>query len=382
MIYLDNAATTWPKPVSVTEAINKALTQFGANPGRGGHLMSLRTSEQIYLCRETAAKFFSLNNPAGVIFTPSCTQAINMVLWGILQKGGTVLVSDMEHNAVMRPLFALSQQRGVRVKTVPVDVWSPDKTVDNFRAATTADVRLIFCTHASNVFGSLLPIEQLGHFARKKGICFAVDAAQTAGVFEINPAEQYIDFVCAAGHKGLYGPMGTGLLLCGGNFSLPAFVRGGTGSHSVDLEQPDFMPDRLESGTPNTAGICGLNAGMKFVMRRGIANLYRQENALIGHAFNRLSVCNVIELYSGFSCDIPLAPVLSFNIRGVNSEHTADFLNKQDIAVRAGLHCAPAAHKKFQTLDRGAVRVSVSAFNTIGQIDAFCNLLLVYAKRL
>ena len=257
MIYWDNAATTWPKPMAVTEAMSRALTRYGANPGRGGHTMGMAASREVYRCRETAAEFFHLDNPGQVVFTLNCTMAMNMALKGILRTSGRVVVSDLEHNAVMRPLHVLSPGRPI-YDVAQVTPGDDDQTVEAFRRCITPFTRAIVCTHASNVFGVQLPIRRLGELAREHDLLFVVDAAQTAGVLPLDMEADHIDFLCVAGHKGLYGPMGTGMLLCGDRFQLPSFVEGGTGSQSLLYEQPDELPDRLESGTPNTPGILSL----------------------------------------------------------------------------------------------------------------------------
>ena len=253
MIYLDNAATTWPKPSCVREAVRQALELYGANPGRGGHAMGMAASQEIYRCRETAARFFHLENPAHVVFTLNCTMALNMVLKGLLCEGGHIVVSSLEHNAVMRPLKALSA--GAPVYSVATVVpENPEETVRNFRRCITPQTKALLCIHASNVFGCRLPIRRIGEMAHRLGLLFIVDAAQSAGVLPVDMEADHIDYLCVPGHKGLYGPMGTGMLLCGPDTPLPTLMEGGTGSQSLLLDQPEELPDRLESGTVNTPG--------------------------------------------------------------------------------------------------------------------------------
>ena len=262
MIYLDNAATTRPKPPGVAEAVAAAMNDYG-NSGRGTHPEALEAARSIYGVRQALAALFGCSRADRVAFTPNSTMALNIALKGILAGGGRVTVSDLEHNAVMRPLYALSPGNPI-YDVAHVVAGNDDATVENFRRTLSSDTKAIVCTHASNVFGIRLPIRRLGALAREKGLLFGVDGAQTAGVLPIDMQEDNIDFLCLAGHKGLYGPMGTGMLLCSGRFSLPPFIEGGTGSQSLLLEQPEDLPDRLESGTPNTPGICGLRAGMEF----------------------------------------------------------------------------------------------------------------------
>lgn len=374
MYYWDNAATTWPKPASVTGTVNQAMSRFGANPGRGGHTMGMDASREVYRCRETAADFFHLDNPGNVVFTLNCTMALNIALKGILKNGGRAVVSDMEHNAVMRPLYALSPDRPVYdvARTVPGD---DEQTVEAFRRCITPFTKVIVCTHASNVFGVQMPIRRLGQLAREYGLLFVVDAAQSAGVLDLDMQADGIDFLCLAGHKGLYGPMGTGMLLCSGRFLLPSLIEGGTGSQSLLYEQPDELPDRLESGTPNTAGICGLRAGMEWVAARGVANIRRQELAHMQRLYDQVAAMPGVRLYAGRPEETQCAPVLSLNIEGRDSADVGEELNRYGVAVRAGLHCAPSAHRKFGTLPAGTVRFAPSAFTTRQDVDQTCRIL-------
>lgn len=361
MFYWDNAATTWPKPQPVREAIGEALLRYGANPGRGGHQMAYATSEAVFRCRKTSADFFGLPTPDTVVFTLNCTMALNMVIKGILQKGGHALISDIEHNAVLRPLYAVSESRPA-YNIVPVSLTDPEVTLQNFRRAITPDTKLIVCSHASNVWGVVQPIREIGRLARERHIPFAVDAAQSAGVLPIHMQEDNIDFLCVAGHKGLYGPMGTGMLLSSGRYPLPSFIEGGTGSRSLDPRQPAELPDHLESGTPNTAGICGLCAGMQWVREKGIGRICRHELQTIQQIYRSLQKTPGIRLYTPYPEQGRYVPVLSFSIEGMPSEEAAAFLNTAGVAVRAGLHCAPLAHRKMGTEKTGTIRLAPSAF--------------------
>ena len=374
MIYWDNAATTWPKPMAVTEAMSRALTRYGANPGRGGHTMGMAASREVYRCRETAAEFFHLDNPGQVVFTLNCTMAMNMDLKGILRTSGRVVVSDLEHNAVMRPLHVLSPGRPI-YDVAQVTPGDDDQTVEAFRRCITPFTRAIVCTHASNVFGVQLPIRRLGELAREHDLLFVVDAAQTAGVLPLDMEADHIDFLCVAGHKGLYGPMGTGMLLCGDRFQLPSFVEGGTGSQSLLYEQPDELPDRLESGTPNTPGICGLRAGMEWVKARGIDAIRQQELRDVQMLYDAAARIPGVTLYTPRPEDGYGVPVLSLNIEGRASTDVAEELNRYGVAVRAGLHCAPSAHKKFGTLPGGTVRLAPSLFTSRAEVAETCRIL-------
>ena len=245
-VYFDNAATTWPKPLVVRKAVQKALTDYGANPGRSGYKMGLAASREIYRCRETAAEFFNLKNPSNVVFVQNCTLALNIVIKGLLRNGGHVIVSDLEHNAVMRPLYAISNYL-TTYSTAGISPENTDETVEVFRRCIRPDTKAIICLHASNVFGTRLPIREIGRLARRHGIKFVVDAAQSAGVLPIDMQADCIDYLCVPGHKGLYGPMGIGMLLCGSEQLLPPFIEGGTGSYSIEFGQPSELPDRFET---------------------------------------------------------------------------------------------------------------------------------------
>ena len=371
MIYLDNAATTWPKPAAVRGAVQQALTVYGANPGRSGHNMGLAASEAVYRSRETLADFFHLDNPANVVFVQNCTMALNIVIKGMLENGGRMVVSDLEHNAVMRPLHGLSPDSPVYdvARVVPGE---PAATVAAFERCVTPQTRAIVCMHASNVFGTRLPIREIGAMAHRRGLPFIVDGAQSAGVLPIDMQADNIDFLCVPGHKGLYGPMGIGALLCNSDRVLPPFVEGGTGSQSMELSQPEELPDRLESGTLNTAGICGLKAGVDFVRERGIEEIFGRETRLMSLLYDRLSAMPGVKLYTPRPDGTACAPVLSMNVVGRRSEETAQALNRRGIAVRAGLHCAPSAHRRFGTLETGTVRFSPSVFTTREEIERVC----------
>lgn len=377
MIYLDNAATTWPKPASVTAAVQDALRRFGANPGRAGHAMSLRTAEEVFKTRETAAAFFGAPGPECVAFPLNCTQALNFVIKGAVTRGGHVVTSCLEHNAVMRPLETM-RRRGLltytEARVVPGD---NDATLDAFRQALRPDTCLCVCTHASNVWGIRLPVERIAALCHSYDVPICVDCAQTAGVLPVSMEDGGFDYLCAAGHKGLYGPMGTGILLAKDGNLLDTVIEGGTGTASDSLEQPPAMPERFESGTVNVSGILGLRAGIQFVQKRGVGAIYRHESALAGLLYDRLAVSRRVELYA----PRPEVPVVSFNLPGRDSEAVAAALNSRGFAVRAGLHCAPRAHDFYGTLARGAVRACPSVFTTRAQIEAFGSAVLQLARR-
>ncbi len=361
MIYLDNSATTFPKPPQVREAVQRALREYGANPGRSGYEMSVRTTRAVYDCRRCASDFFEAQGPECVVFQPNCTQALNLVLKGCLKSGDHVVVSDLEHNAVMRPLSALGE-KGVTYTVAQVTPCDNDATMNAFRKAMNANTKLVVCTQASNVFGIRVPVERIAALCHQYGAKICVDAAQSAGVVPISMKDSGIDYLCCAGHKGLYGPMGTGMLIFRDpGDKLNTLVEGGTGTQSRSLLQPDDPPERYESGTQNIPGILGLRAGMEFVKKIGPEKICREEMQKIDLLYDRLSRIPGVILYTERPRQPYFLPVLSFNLEGVPSETVGERLAKAGIAVRCGLHCAPLAHDKMGT-DQGTVRVSPSVF--------------------
>lgn len=370
MIYLDNSATTYPKPQSVRRRMAEALERFGANPGRGGFRMSMETAQAVYAVRRKAAALFGAPGPECVSFQPSCTQALNIVIHS-LQPGDHVLVTDLEHNAVLRPLKAM-EAHGVSFTVVPVTPCDNDATLDAFRRAIRENTRMFICTQASNVWGIRVPVERLAALAHVYGAEICVDAAQSGGVVPIRAAEDNIDYLCCAGHKGLYGPMGTGLLITGRGEKLKSLIQGGTGTLALQLEQPRDMPEYLESGTQNVPGILALGAGIDFVRARGEDNLRQAEMRHVRRIHAAFSRMPHVKLYTPPPDMRYFVPVLGFNVRGMASEAVGDYLAKHGIAVRCGFHCAPFAHRKMGTDSDacgGAVRISPSAFTDDRQVD-------------
>jgi len=367
MIYLDNSATTYPKPMLVKNRMMQSFTNFGANPGRSGYSMSIKTGEEVFACRNDISDFFHADGPECVVFQPSCTQAINTVLKGLLRDGDHVVVSDLEHNAVMRPLKKLTKS-GIGYTVAATCPGDNDRTVASFRKAITPLTKLVVCTHASNVFGIRLPIARIAALAHFYGAKICVDCAQTAGIVPIDIEDDKIDYLCSAGHKGLYGPMGTGILLLRSGDSLETLIEGGTGTQSRELNQPQEPPERYESGTQNISGISGLRAGIRFVNGKGIKNIYVKEMNLIQYLYDRLKEMGGVQLYTERPDLWHYVPVLSFNLRGVHSEMVGEYLAGRNIAVRCGFHCAPAAHDKMGTTE-GTVRVSPSVFTSKNDID-------------
>ncbi len=350
MIYLDHAATTGVKPEPVRRAVMQALLTLSANPGRSGAGPGLKAAEMVYACRKEAASFFGAPGPECVVFPLNCTQALNMVIKGVLHPGDEAVCTDMEHNAVARPLYALEQRGQITVKRFCVVPGDSDATLGNLRKVLSEKTRLVVAVHASNVFGIRTPVEKIGALCRMYRIPFCIDAAQTAGVLPLSMENTGCDYLCAAGHKGLYGPMGTGLLIARNGEKLPTILEGGTGNLSRSLSHPEEMPEHLESGTLNVPGIAGLLAGLRWV--KGQRGLLEKEMGLCRQAWEGLHRMPGVKLYvpkpeARFS-----APVLSFNVGEKPSEQVAASLAKRGILVRAGLHCAPLAHEKMGTLEK------------------------------
>lgn len=370
MIYFDNAATTGVKPPRVINAVKYALEKLSANPGRSGHEISANAAEAVYRTREKVARFFGAKGPENVVFTMNCTHSANCVLKGVLRRGDHVVVSSMEHNAVARPLV----KTGVSYSVARVSLTDDRETVKSFAESIKPNTKLVFCTAASNVTGKILPIEKIGELCRKKGILFAVDAAQTAGVLPIDMQKQNIDFLCVAPHKGLYAPMGTGILIAE-KYIQGTVLEGGTGTNSLELYQPNDLPERLESGTVNLPGIAGISAGIDYVEAFGTDKIYTHELGIIQKLYRGLEKIPNVRLYTPFPEKGKYVPVLSFNVEGIPAMSLADMLSKNGIAVRGGLHCAPFAHQQLGTLEGGTVRVSTGSFNSQAQAEQFLRIL-------
>ncbi|MEE1006776.1 MAG: aminotransferase class V-fold PLP-dependent enzyme [Acutalibacteraceae bacterium] len=359
MIYFDNAATTGKKPSGVIRAVDGALKELSSNPGRSGHTPSLKAADAVYSVREKTAEFFGASGAENVVFTLNCTHSINCVIKGVLKKGEHAVTSSLEHNSVIRPLI----KEGIPFDTAYVSLTDDRETLREFERKIRPNTRLVICTGASNVLGKTLPIAEIGALCRDRGVLFAVDAAQIAGVMPINMREMNIDYLCVAPHKGLYAPMGIGVLICEKPIE-NTIIEGGTGTNSAELVQPESLPERLESGTVNVPEIMGLSAGIDYVKGIGIKKIYTHEMKLIRYLYKELSKIDRVQLYAPEPKDGAYAPVLSFNVYGKTSAEVSQYLNGKGIAVRGGLHCAPLAHRQIGTLERGAVRISVAAFNT------------------
>ncbi len=363
MIYLDSAATTLQKPAAVAAASARAINNL-ASPGRGGHQPAMAAAETAFACREAAARLFHVDDPERVVFTFNATHGLNIAIKTLAWPGSRVVISGYEHNAVTRPLHAL----GADIRVARSPLFDQEAALAAFSRELDRGADLAVCTHVSNVFGFILPIEGIAGLCRERGVPLIVDASQSAGAIPLDFAALGAAFIAMPGHKGLYGPQGTGLLLCGAD-PLP-LLEGGTGSESKRQSMPDFLPDRLEAGTHNIAGIAGLLEGLRFLERRGVEKIAAREAALIRRLGEGLCAAPGAEVFlSGDQTD--QAGVLSFRLRSRDCEEVGEELGRQGFALRAGLHCAPLAHETAGTLETGTLRASVSAFNTDREMEKF-----------
>ena len=374
MIYFDNAATSYPKPPEVLSAIYDTVALYGGNPGRSGHKMSIKVANIVYNMRESIVKFFNFTDPERVILTKNCTEALNLAIFSVMKNGGNAIISSFEHNSVVRPLEYLKSQKICDYKVAKCSFESPVHAKYAFEALVDEGTKMIICTHASNVTGKLAPIKEISDICRRKNLIFCLDASQTAGIIPINMQKDGINILCCAGHKSLFGPTGTGLLIADKNVAVSPIIYGGTGSVSGSFDMPDFMPDVAESGTLNVVGAAGLNAGISFINKKGIENIHSYETSLSQRFYNNLVILPQIIFYSSYPKADKSVSTLSFGVKGKASTEVADVLNSKNIAVRSGLHCAPLAHDFLGTRNNGTVRVSFSPFNTIQQIDYACKI--------
>jgi cysteine desulfurase/selenocysteine lyase len=371
MIYFDNAATTWPKPPAVIQAMVSFMEEVGANPGRAAHHRAIEAGRIVYSAREAVAELFNARDPLHVTFGPNVTDALNLALNGYLRAGDHVVTSSMEHNSVMRPLRALERQ-GVDLTVVPCGpdgMLDPSAIADALRPETL----MIVVNHASNVVGTVLPVHEVGRIARQHGTLLLVDAAQTGGAYPLDMQEDLVDLLAFTGHKSLYGPMGTGGLIIGDRVvvnRLEPLRRGGTGSRSEEEEQPEFLPDMCESGTPNTVGLAGLAAGVRWVLERGVEAIRRQDAALTESLIDALVAIPGVTVYGPCDARLQTATVL-FNIDGMAPSEVGLRLDEEyGILCRVGLHCSPAAHRTLGTFPDGGVRFALGAFNTAAEVQA------------
>ena len=366
LIYFDNAATTWPKPPGVADAMRCCLDEKGANPGRSGHRMSLEAGKLVDETRTSIARLFNIPDRDRVIFTLNATDALNMAIKGSVKPGDHVITTTMEHNSVTRPLYGL--RRVISITKVPC---AEDGSVDlrKVEQAIRINTRVIVITHASNVTGTVMLVREIGALARQKGLVFIVDAAQSAGILDIDVQEMNIDLLALSGHKGLMGPPGTGILYVGERAQVRPFREGGTGSHSTDPGQPEVLPEKYESGTLNLPGIAGLGTGLEFISQTGLNTIREHELGLVRRFIEGAGKIPGIKLY-GPGVETERAPVVSFLLADKDTGAVGGALDKwYNIACRAGLHCAPDAHRTLGTLESKLVRFSFSYFNSADEVD-------------
>ena len=364
MNYLDNAATTLPKPPRVIQAVREAMESM-ASPGRGGHEAAMRAAETVFRCREAAAEMFHVSAPENVVFTLNATHALNLALHTMVHRGTRVLISGFEHNAVTRPLHAL----GARIRIAGRRVFDHADTLQSFEREICG-AELVVCTHVSNVFGYVLPIQEIAQLCQKHGVPLVVDASQSAGILPIDMQQLGAAFLAMPGHKALFGPQGTGMLLCGA--PVKPLLYGGSGSDSIMQQMPSYLPDRLEAGTHNVCGIAGLLAGMETVRALGTDTIAEHERELVQLMIRELEDSDLV-LFAGegeIQCG-----VLSLLSDRMDCESLAAALAERGICVRSGLHCAPTAHESAGTLDSGTVRFSFSPYVTASQVKAACGAL-------
>lgn len=373
-VYFDNAATTFPKPQAVRNYVCRAINELGGNPGRGGHSFSRASSEVIYNCREEAASLFSASSE-NVVFTANCTHALNAAIKGVCRERDHIVISSMEHNSVARPCYCLAK-KGAHVEVALVGN-TDEQTLENFERLIDDNTGCVVCTAASNVTGRIMPIREIARLCRRHGACFIVDAAQAAGSVPLS-LEDGMNFICCAGHKGLYGPTGTGLLVSDGKYLPETVMEGGTGATSAELEQTPEMPERLESGTLNTIGVCGLLAGIRFIKRVGISRIYDHEKMLCDILLDGLKTISGVTVYRNGESFVP---IVSFNLSEFDPTSLATALDGEGFALRGGLQCAVLAHNTLGTLPAGTVRFSPSCHNTQKEVVSLVNTLKKISKQ-
>lgn len=372
MIYFDNSATTYPKPEQVVQAVKEGVTLFGGNPGRSGHDISLRVSDMVFSVRVKIGKTFG-TEPERVIFTQNCTMSLNTAI-GSIPSGSDVITSDLEHNAVIRPLEAAKKAGRLRYRILQTGKDNGG-LLQRLSDMLRPDTKAVVMTAASNVTGRILPVREIGAFCRQHNLLFIVDAAQAAGVMPLDCKEDMIDILCMSGHKGLYGITGTGILLAGEDVPLKPLIYGGTGTESLSPLQPDILPEALESGTVPTVGICALGAGIDYIRARGMHKLTAKNLDFCRRLYEQLLKMPQIRLYSPYPAYGLCIPIVAFTVQDEPSEITTAKLNEYGFALRGGYQCAAVTHRKLHTMESGIVRFSPSCFNTAAEVEALITAL-------
>lgn len=373
MIYFDNAATTFPKPLSVSKEMLRCMREYGGNPGRSGHRLSLAAAEAVYNVREQIAEFFGIQKPENVVFTQNCTAALNLAIAGVAKRGDHFLISDLEHNSVLRTVANLCRERGMSFDIFHA-LASDDTLLGEIERKRKPNTRAVICTHASNICPRILPIARIGALCKKLKILFIVDAAQSAGIYDISIMRDGISILCAPGHKGLYGPQGSGFAAFADDFDFSLFsasVYGGNGKNSAEIDMGHEPPDSFEAGTLSTPAIIGLGEGLRFVRLRRREEIEALENQLFLHAGQLLRKIPRVKLYLP---DAKKGSLLLLGFDGITPSLVAEKLSDHGICTRAGLHCAPIAHRTLGT-GGDALRISFSAMNTAAEVETFAYIL-------
>lgn len=370
MIYLDNAATSFPKPDAVCNEVSNCLKNYCGNPGRGAHSLSMAAAEKVYECRELASTFFGCSDPANIIFTLNTTHALNILIKGVLRHGDHVLISDFEHNSVFRPVYRLAADGIITYDVFPSytndDSWNRTSLIlAGISALIKPNTRMLICCHASNICSSTLPIREIGALCHRRGLFFAVDAAQSAGHISIDMQKMNIDALCAPGHKGLLGPPGSGILALNTNVVLDTLTEGGNGVNSLDGSMPEFSPERYETGTLAVPAIAGLAEGIKTINENGIINIRTHTDSLWRSLYDMFTSVKGVTVYAPNH----VGTVLLFNVRDIPSDTVGRELDKKGICTRSGFHCSPLGHKTLKTPAYGAVRASFGLYNTRADIE-------------
>lgn len=366
-IYLDNAATSFPRPSAVKEAIGDYLDHYGVSPGRSGYSLSLRAAREVFEAREMLADFFNLKLSERVVFTANATTALNIAIQGILKQGDHVIISPLEHNSVLRPLRHLEQSGTIGLSVAGCDP-AGNLNLQSLNSLFRPNTRMVVINHGSNVAGTVQPVREVGALCRKHGAIFLVDAAQTAGLFPIDMQQDHIDLLAFTGHKNFYGPPGIGGLCIQSDVAIKPLVQGGTGSLSESEIHPGFYPDRLEAGTPNTLGIIGLKAGLQYILKLGIDSIRERQLALTQHLLRGLRETERVNLIGPEGATMRL-PVISITVKGMPPSELAEKLDRNyGIMTRPGLQCSPLAHQNLGSFPQGTVRFSIGSFNTMDDI--------------
>ena len=370
IIYFDNAATSFPKPMQVYDEVRRSMLYGGGNAGRGAHRLSMAAARKIFDCRMIAADFFGCEDPEKVVFTMNTTYALNLAIKGLLKAGDRVIISDLEHNAVYRPICALALDRGIKYDIFDTgckEDTSDDKLCEGIERLIQRDTRMLICTCASNICSRALPIEKIGRLCRKRGLIFVLDAAQGAGHISIDMKRMNIDVLCVPSHKGLYGPQGCGMAIFGDGIECDTLVEGGNGYDSLNVGMGEMLPERFEAGTLPAPVIAGLCEGIKSVMAVGVEQIAAYERALYARALEMLENTDGVRVYAPQFA----GGVLLFDLDGFTSEQVASELDRYGICVRGGYHCAALAHKTLGTRASGALRLSFGRYNKMSELEAF-----------